>query len=252
MIDFKLTMSQSQQFSKDSLTDYSMRMISVGGLFLSFCCGGPGGGFLSRCRQRWNGSWESVAVEDHTPTTQLCTGGTGSATLGFQPSVSSVEEGSCLRASHLFADVQLHMLCHAAERVAPGDGRDHSSDRLQAQTRHTSHGQRRHWLELISPRGVNITENWVSPTFAVVIDLASQEKKRLEEKQRTARKSLAKFSEDWKTRWKCPACFTADFHVLVIRFLCDDSGEHAFIYSLVCISTEIQYLQYSNYIIIDS
>uniref|UniRef100_H3DJU4 Oxysterol-binding protein n=1 Tax=Tetraodon nigroviridis TaxID=99883 RepID=H3DJU4_TETNG len=33
------------------------------------------------------------------------------------------------------------------------------------------------------------------------IDLASQEKKRLEEKQRTARKSLSKSGEDWKTRW---------------------------------------------------
>lgn len=36
--------------------------------------------------------------------------------------------------------------------------------------------------------------------FLVHTDLASQEKKRLEEKQRTARKSLSKSGEDWKTR----------------------------------------------------
>lgn len=41
---------------------------------------------------------------------------------------------------------------------------------------------------------------WVSTMFAVLIDLASQEKKRLEEKQRTARKSLSKSGEEWKTR----------------------------------------------------
>uniref|UniRef100_A0A8B9CE68 Oxysterol-binding protein-related protein 1 n=1 Tax=Anser brachyrhynchus TaxID=132585 RepID=A0A8B9CE68_9AVES len=33
------------------------------------------------------------------------------------------------------------------------------------------------------------------------IDLASEEKKRLEEKQRTARKNRSKSEEDWKTRW---------------------------------------------------
>lgn len=33
------------------------------------------------------------------------------------------------------------------------------------------------------------------------IDLASEEKKRLEEKQRTARKMRAKSDEEWKTRW---------------------------------------------------
>ncbi|XP_060797196.1 oxysterol-binding protein-related protein 1 isoform X2 [Neoarius graeffei] len=33
------------------------------------------------------------------------------------------------------------------------------------------------------------------------IDLASEEKKRLEEKQRATRKSLAKSDEEWKTRW---------------------------------------------------
>lgn len=43
-------------------------------------------------------------------------------------------------------------------------------------------------------------ENWVSTTFALLVDLASQEKKRLEEKQRTARKSLSKAGEEWKTR----------------------------------------------------
>ncbi|KAG9356122.1 hypothetical protein JZ751_000966 [Albula glossodonta] len=33
------------------------------------------------------------------------------------------------------------------------------------------------------------------------IDLASEEKKRLEEKQRAARKNRSKSDEDWKTRW---------------------------------------------------
>ncbi|KAG7214820.1 hypothetical protein INR49_010712 [Caranx melampygus] len=33
------------------------------------------------------------------------------------------------------------------------------------------------------------------------IDLASAEKKRLEEKQRIARKNRTKSTEDWKTRW---------------------------------------------------
>lgn len=32
------------------------------------------------------------------------------------------------------------------------------------------------------------------------VDLASEEKKRLEEKQRTARKNRSKSDEDWKTR----------------------------------------------------
>lgn len=113
----------------------------------------------------------------------------------------------CVCVSHVFADVQLHQLRHAAERVAPGDGGDHPSDRLQAETGHTSHGQRGHWWGLvgISPHSGNITADWVSPTFfffffLVHTDLASQEKKRLEEKQRTARKSLSKSGEDWKTR----------------------------------------------------
>lgn len=37
--------------------------------------------------------------------------------------------------------------------------------------------------------------------FLFLQDLASEEKKRLEEKQRTARKNRSKSEEDWKTRW---------------------------------------------------
>lgn len=37
----------------------------------------------------------------------------------------------------------------------------------------------------------------------VQIDLASEEKKRVEEKQRAARKNRSKSDDDWKTRWGC-------------------------------------------------
>lgn len=39
--------------------------------------------------------------------------------------------------------------------------------------------------------------------FLFLQDLASEEKKRLEEKQRTARKNRSKSEEDWKTRSVC-------------------------------------------------
>lgn len=39
--------------------------------------------------------------------------------------------------------------------------------------------------------------------FLFLQDLASEEKKRLEEKQRTARKNRSKSEEDWKTRLAC-------------------------------------------------
>lgn len=43
--------------------------------------------------------------------------------------------------------------------------------------------------------------------FLFLQDLASEEKKRLEEKQRTARKNRSKSEEDWKTRSVClPLC----------------------------------------------
>lgn len=82
-------------------------------------------------------------MEDLTQTTQLGTGVTGSGPLSVSLVASKVHARVGL--SSLFADVQLHMLCHAAERAAPGDGWNHSPDRLQAKARHTSHGQRQHW-----------------------------------------------------------------------------------------------------------
>lgn len=84
-------------------------------------------------------------MEDHTQTPQLCTGVTAGAFRGVYPHCNRVNVCVCVCVSHVFADVQLHQLRHAAERVAPGDGGDHPSDRLQAETGHTSHGQRGHW-----------------------------------------------------------------------------------------------------------
>ena len=39
----------------------------------------------------------------------------------------------------------------------------------------------------------------------LILDQASEEKKRLEEKQRAARKNRSKSEEDWKTRWAGPS-----------------------------------------------
>jgi len=54
--------------------------------------------------------------------------------------------------------------------------------------------------------------------FLFLQDLASEEKKRLEEKQRTARKNRSKSEEDWKTRLVClRLCVCLWLHIKVLN-----------------------------------
>lgn len=169
-----------------------MRMIEVEVFYLSFCCGGPGGGFLSGGRQCRGSSWESAAVEDHAQTTQLCPGLTGSCALC--PPEDRLHVCVWLvwqMYSFTCFSMRLNELHQEMVGTLP-----QTDCRLRPDIRAMENGdigKSRWWYR-------HRTGCWVTPMFAVLIDLASQEKKRLEEKQRTARKSLSKAGEEWKTR----------------------------------------------------
>lgn len=101
--------------------------------------------------------------------------------------------------------LRLLHLRSAPERAAKEHGGSCSSDRQSPQTGHPGHGDGRHWYSVLWRQRhllVFRCHDVVIQASAMIrfTDLASAEKKRLEEKQRAARKNRTKPADEWKTR----------------------------------------------------